>query len=77
MRRYLLYNKIYLLSLFKCRQFLVSEDKKLFAVQISVFSFSLWLLTVHIFVMEMFKWGALSFKLSVLKKTHIWTPFNV
>ena len=23
------------------------------------------------------KCGALSFKLSVLKKTHIWTPFNV
>ena len=23
------------------------------------------------------KWKALSFKLSVLKKTHIWTPFNV
>ena len=23
------------------------------------------------------KWGALSFKLSVLKETHIWTPFNV
>ena len=23
------------------------------------------------------KWGALSFKLSVLKMTHIWTPFNV
>ena len=23
------------------------------------------------------KWGALSFKLTVLKKTHIWTPFNV
>ena len=27
----------------------------------------------HLFL----KWGALSFKLSVLKKTHIWTPFNV
>ena len=24
-----------------------------------------------------FKWVALSFKLSVLEKTHIWTPFNV
>ena len=23
------------------------------------------------------KWGALSFKLSLLKKTHIWTPFNL
>ena len=23
------------------------------------------------------KWGALSFKLSVLKETHIWTQFNV
>ena len=22
------------------------------------------------------KWMALTFKLSVLKKTHIWTPFN-
>ena len=28
-------------------------------------------------VSKSLKWVALSFKLSVLKKTHIWTPFNV
>ena len=31
----------------------------------------------HIFPTSTLKWMALTFKLSVLKKTHIWKPFNV
>ena len=42
-----------------------------------------WFMKVHEFINSVspgvlrLKWGALSFKLSVMKKTHIWTPFNV
>ena len=32
---------------------------------------------VLLVILNQLKWEVLSFKLSVLKKTHIWTPFNV